>query len=82
MIREAPVNMSVKAGSIAAFRCVAVGDPTPHITWRINGDKVTSGNTRWVVVFLRIILFCNVTLRVNTKKALAVYYSQYLLNEP
>ena len=49
MIREAPVNMSVKAGSIAAFRCVAVGDPTPHITWRINGDKVTSGNTRFVI---------------------------------
>ena len=42
MIREAPQNMSVKAGGIAAFRCIASGDPTPHITWRKNGNKIPS----------------------------------------
>ena len=42
VIREAPQNMSVKAGGIAAFRCIATGDPTPHITWRKNGNKIPS----------------------------------------
>ena len=42
IIREAPQNMSVKAGGIAAFRCIASGDPTPHITWRKNGNKIPS----------------------------------------
>ena len=73
MIREAPVNMSVKAGSIAAFRCVAVGDPTPHITWRINGDKVTSGNTRFVIASIRHHhVFLQQRIVVHDGKALAV----------
>ena len=42
VIREAPQNMSVKAGGIAAFRCIASGDPIPHITWRKNGNKIPS----------------------------------------
>lgn len=48
MIREAPQNMSVKAGGTAAFRCVATGDPTPHITWRQNGNKIVD-NSRYIV---------------------------------
>ena len=34
VIKEAPMSQRVKAGGIAAFVCIATGDPTPHITWR------------------------------------------------
>ena len=34
VIKEAPQSQRVKAGGIAAFVCIATGDPTPHITWR------------------------------------------------
>lgn len=52
VIREAPQNMSVKAGGIAAFRCIATGDPTPHITWRKNGNKIPSlsSSSRYVLL--------------------------------
>ena len=34
VIKEAPMSQKVKAGGIAAFICIATGDPTPTITWR------------------------------------------------
>ncbi len=43
---ERPTDVRVKAGRIAAFRCVAAGDPTPVITWRRNGNRVTEGQSR------------------------------------
>ena len=49
MIRENPQNMSVKAGGIAAFRCVATGDPTPHITWRRDGNKIEDHSSRYII---------------------------------
>ena len=46
VITETPSDQRVKAGGIAAFRCVARGDPTPHITWRKNGNKVGVSQSR------------------------------------
>ena len=34
VIKEAPMSQKVKAGGIAAFICIATGDPLPNITWR------------------------------------------------
>ena len=48
VIREAPKDQIVRAGGIAAFLCVATGDPTPHITWRKNGNKISLTTSRLV----------------------------------
>ncbi len=49
MIVEAPQDQRVKAGGIAAFRCVAEGDPTPHIVWRKNGNKIPHSQSRYLI---------------------------------
>ena len=46
VIREPPRDQIVRAGGIAAFLCVATGDPTPHITWRKNGNKISQSTSR------------------------------------
>lgn len=44
-----PRNQQVKAGRIAAFYCAARGDPSPVITWRKNGKKVSNTQSRYLV---------------------------------
>jgi len=42
-IIEPPRDVSVRNGGIAAFYCRAHGEPTPQLSWRRNGRKVTLG---------------------------------------
>jgi receptor-type tyrosine-protein phosphatase F len=49
VIVEAPVDQRVRSGGIAAFTCVAQGDPTPHITWRRNGNKIAYSQSRYLI---------------------------------
>jgi receptor-type tyrosine-protein phosphatase F len=49
VIKEAPTSQKVKAGGIVAFTCIATGDPTPHITWRKNGNTVTYATSRYQI---------------------------------
>ena len=47
VIVEAPSPVRARAGGIAAFTCVASGDPTPHITWKRNGNRIQQSQARW-----------------------------------
>ena len=47
VIREAPREQIVRAGGTAAFLCITTGDPTPHITWRKNGNKISLSTSRY-----------------------------------
>ncbi len=40
-IVERPKDVAVRSGGIAAFYCRARGEPTPQLSWRKNGRKVT-----------------------------------------
>lgn len=46
IITESPNDIYVKAGGIAALRCVATGDPTPTISWLRNGHRLEDGQSR------------------------------------
>ena len=50
MITDAPVDQRVKSGGIAAFRCLASGDPRPHISWRKNGNRISDTQQRSVAL--------------------------------
>ena len=49
VIREAPREQIVRAGGTAAFLCITTGDPTPHITWRKNGNKISLSTSRYQI---------------------------------
>jgi netrin-G3 ligand len=40
-IVERPKDVAVRSGGIAAFYCRARGEPTPQLSWRKNGRKVS-----------------------------------------
>ncbi|XP_063235458.1 tyrosine-protein phosphatase Lar isoform X2 [Bacillus rossius redtenbacheri] len=44
-----PRDQQVKAGGIAAFYCVARGDPPPALQWRKNGKRVSGTQSRYLV---------------------------------
>ncbi|XP_059098877.1 tyrosine-protein phosphatase Lar-like isoform X3 [Tigriopus californicus] len=50
VISEVPQRQRVRAGGIAALQCMATGDPTPHITWRKNGNKIPSTVLRYSIL--------------------------------
>ena len=34
-------NCSVKEGKVASFSCRVIGEPTPELTWQLNGEPLT-----------------------------------------
>ena len=40
-----PTNQTVKEDTEATFHCTATGNPTPKITWIIDGKTVAQGDT-------------------------------------
>ncbi|XP_049808964.1 tyrosine-protein phosphatase Lar [Schistocerca nitens] len=48
-ITQRPRDLTVKAGGVAAFVCGARGDPTPSITWRKNGKRMSNTQSRYLL---------------------------------
>jgi hypothetical protein len=46
---QAPKDQRVKAGGNATFRCLASGEPKPHITWRNNGNNISEAQKRYLI---------------------------------
>lgn len=38
-------SQTVMEGDMATFHCVAIGNPTPNITWSKDGKTLATGNT-------------------------------------
>ena len=51
MIKEAPMSQKVKAGGIAAFICIATGDPLPNITWRKDKKPIPQRYVFYIFIF-------------------------------
>ena len=34
-------NCEVKEGKVASFSCRVIGEPTPELTWQLNGEALT-----------------------------------------
>ncbi|KZS09310.1 Tyrosine-protein phosphatase Lar [Daphnia magna] len=49
-IVERPKDVAVRSGGIAAFYCRARGEPTPQLSWRKNGRKVSPQSPRYLVI--------------------------------
>ena len=51
VIKEAPMSQKVKAGGIAAFICIATGDPLPNITWRKDKKPIPQRYVFYIFIF-------------------------------
>ena len=61
------MSQRVKAGGIAAFVCIATGDPTPHISWRKDKKAIPD---RYIPFFPR-----KIYLRMEQDLSWKVFYN-------